>query len=105
MGATCPSRSTASRRGRTYSCFTGSTASLDVVIEVIVNGVSAGVTTIPGGDVEHRWRNGPVVIPGRLVSSSSVVIHEVPASEREVLLYRIWFFQPRAASELSADPS
>ncbi|MCW5803221.1 MAG: hypothetical protein KIT31_12620 [Deltaproteobacteria bacterium] len=67
----------------------------DYELELFVHDVSAGLQVVAGSDRVHRWRSWPFVIPGALVTSTSVTVEQIARSpDRDVNMFHYWFYQP-----------
>lgn len=62
--------------------------------ELLVDGRSVGLWQVSGSDRRFRWRNHHFYIPARFITSSSVeVIKKAASAERDVNVFRFWFYQ------------
>jgi len=66
----------------------------DYEIEYQVNEKRVGISQCPGSDRRYRWRNWPFVIQEEFVTSEMLVVNQrAVTAERDVNMFRFWFYQ------------
>jgi len=63
--------------------------------EIHVNGKKTGNMVCSGDDRKFRWRNWPYKVPAEFVTDTFLTVRQTPTTaERDLNLYKIWFYQP-----------
>ncbi|MFZ4734727.1 MAG: hypothetical protein ACOYM9_02220 [Bradymonadia bacterium] len=69
----------------------------DFQMEVHVNGERLPrLLECRGDDKRYRWRNWPYTIPAQYINTTSITVKQVMlTADRDVNLFRYWFYQPQ----------
>lgn len=66
----------------------------DFEIEFFINDVRVGISQCPGSDRRFRWRNWPFMVPAEYVNSEVLVVKQKALNaERDINMFRYWFYQ------------
>lgn len=67
----------------------------DYELLINVNGQDVGVSSCDGYDRRARWRNWPFVIPSYFVNDTVLKVRQtLLTADRDINMFRYWFYQP-----------